>query len=333
MNRKPITCLRLLVLCCVAALLSPVPLSAQKEPAKTAERAPIVLGPDDSIHVLALNCEEISKEWRIGQTGDVNFPLIGRIRLAGLTLEEAEQVISKQLKRYLKDPQVTVYAGEVRSSPVTVAGAVDKPGRYQISSGSTLFAVLIQAGGPKNSGSTVTVKRSLARGNLTGPNVRIDGGGEFALAEFDMKTVLDGPEGPGSNGNFKLEPFDIVTVAPAAAGRFVHITGEVTRPSHVELVTQESVSLMKLIAMAGGLTRTASASKTMIIHVTDDGVQTSTSVVDVKKIMDGKSKDLDLTAGDVVMVPTSKTKTVTTMLTATAITAGLTAAIYSLIHY
>ena len=49
-----------------------------------------VLGPDDSINVLALNCEEISKEWRIGATGDVTFPMIGRIHLAGLTVDQVD---------------------------------------------------------------------------------------------------------------------------------------------------------------------------------------------------------------------------------------------------
>lgn len=320
-------------LCCVAMLLVPCQLQAQPEPAKPADRVPIILGPDDSIHVLALNCEEVSKEWRIGATGDVNFPLIGRVRLAGLTMEQAEQVISKRLKRYLNDPQVTVYAGEVRSSPVTVAGAVERPGRYQISGASTLFDVLIQAGGPKNAGPTVVVKRSLSRGPLSGPNVKIDTDGEYALMEFDMKSVMDGPDGPGAKSDFKMAPFDVVTVSPAQTGRYVHITGEVARPGNIELVTQDSVSLMKLIAVAGGLSRTAAPNKTVIMHVTAEGVQTSTSVVDVKKIMDGKSKDLDLTAGDIVLVPSSKARTLTAMLTGTAITAGLTTAIYTLGRY
>lgn len=197
---------------------------------------PTVLGPDDSITVLALNCEELSKEWRVGATGDVNFPLIGRVRMAGLTLEQAEKLIATRLKRYLNDPQVTVYAAEVRSSPVTVAGAVEHPGRYQISGASTLFEVLVQAGGPKNAGSSVVVKRSVQRGALTGPNVKLDSAGEFALAEFEMKTVMDGPDGPGPKANFRLQPFDVVTVSAAPAGRFVHITGEVNRPDRKSVV-------------------------------------------------------------------------------------------------
>lgn len=323
----------------VAALWGAVVLCAQAQPqtavsdSKTIDPAPVILGPDDSVQVLALNCEEISKEWRIGATGDINFPLIGRVRVAGLTTEQTEKVIAKQLHRYLKDPQVTVYASEVRSSPVSVVGAVDKPGRYQISKASTLLDVLVQAGGPKNAGHTVVVKRSINRGVLTGSNVKTDPDGQYALIEFDMKDVLDGPDGPGSHSDFRLLPYDVVTVSPAATGRYVHITGEVNRPGNVELVSQDSVSLMKVIAMAGGLSKTASPKKTVIMHVTAEGVQTSTSVVDIKKIMDGKSKDLDLTAGDIVLVPSSKAKTLSVLLTSTALTAGLTSVIYSLGRY
>lgn len=321
---------RALAVVLAAALAGPTGAQTTPAPVKTSGHSPVILGPDDSIQVLALNCEEISKEWRVGATGDVNFPLIGRVHIAGLTVEQTEQAIAKRLARFLNDPQVTVYAAEVRSSPVTVVGAVDKPGRYQIANGSTLFDVLVQAGGPKNAGPTVVVKRSLSRGRLTGPTVKIDPDGQYALAEFEMKNVMDGPEGPGSRSDFKLEPYDVVTVSPAETGRYVHITGEVNRPGNVELVTQDSVSLMKVIAMAGGLSRTASPKKTVIMHITAEGVQTSTSVVDVKKIMEGKSKDLDLTAGDIVLVPSSKAKTLTVMLTSTALSAGLTSAIYSL---
>lgn len=314
----------------VSALIGAGVILHAQSPQQAKERLPTLLGPDDSITVLALNCEELSKEWRIGATGDVSFPLIGRLRMAGLTLEQAEQLIATRLKRYLNDPQVTVYAAELRSSPVTVAGAVEKPGRYQVSSASTLFEVLVQAGGPKHTGSSVVVKRSLQRGGIAGPDVKLDKDGQYALAEFEMRAVMDGPDGPGPKADFKMQPYDVVTVSPAPGGRYVHITGEVNRPGSVELATQESVSLMKVIAVAGGFSRNASASKTVIMHVTPEGIQTSTATVDVKKIMAGKSRDLDLTAGDVVVVPSSKGKTITQLLAGTAVTAGLTAVIYSI---
>lgn len=297
-----------------------------------------VLGPDDSINVLALNCEEISKEWRIGATGDVTFPMIGRIHLAGLTVDQAEAEIAAHAKRFIKDPQVTVYATELRSRPITVAGAVEKPGRYQMSQTTTLFDAIIQAGGPKNPGSTVTVKRSTKAGamlslQVSAEEIKTDKDGYYTMAEFDMKAVVDGPQGPGPKADFKLQPYDVITVSPAGAPRYVHIVGEVNRPGSVELVSQDSVSLMKVVAVAGGLSHTAASGSALIMHISAEGTQTSTAIVNVKKIMEGKSKDLDLIAGDIVMIPSSKTKVFSQMFTSTALNAGLSSVMFTLARF
>ena len=306
---------------------------AQSPSPRSAAQSGVVLGPDDSVNVLALNCEEISKEWRIGSTGDVTFPLIGRVHLGGLTVEQSEQEIAIRLKRYLRDPQVTLFPAELRSRPVTVAGAVERPGRYQISNSTTLFDVLVQAGGPKNAGATITIKRSVKEGTISGAEVKMDKDGSYTMAEFELKAVMDGPNGPGPRADFKLQPFDIITLAPTAAPRYVHIVGEVNHPGSVELVTQDTVSLMKLIAVAGGLSHVASPGNTLIMHISSQGVQTSTATVDLKKIMSGRSKDLDLIDGDIVLVPSSKAKVLSGMLTSTALTSGVSTAIFTLAKF
>ena len=103
-------------------------------------------------------------------------------------------------------------------------------------------------------------------------------------------------------------PCRVQKASPVPAQRFVHITGEVVRPGAVELVSQDAVSLMKVLAVSGGLTPNAKAGQTTIMHISADGVQTATAFVDLKKIIDGKARDLELTPGDVVIVPTSGVK-------------------------
>lgn len=298
-----------------------------------ASRSGTILGPDDSITIVALDCEEISKLWRISTTGDVNFPMIGRVHLAGMSVEQAEQSIMAKLQRYLKNPQLTVYPTEVRSRPVTVAGAVERPGKYQIATNTTLFDAIILAGGPKNAGSIITVKRIISQGKIAGPDVRMDRDGSSTMVEFNLKDVADGPDGPGPKADFGLLPFDVITVVPAAAPRYVHIVGEVNRPGSVELVTQDSVSLMKVMAVAGGLTRVAAPGSTMILHINPEGVQTSNAIVDVKKIMDGKSKDLDLIGGDIILVPSSKAKLISQMFASSALTSGVSSVMYTLARF
>jgi protein involved in polysaccharide export with SLBB domain len=144
---------------------------------------------------------------------------------------------------------------------------------------------------------------------------------------------MDGPNGPGPAASFVLQPLDVVTVAPAATPRLVHIVGDVVRPGAVELVTQDTMSLMKLIAVAGGMTNTAASDNALIMHINAEGVQTATAVVNVKKIMQGKVKDLDLIAGDIVLIPSSRMKSIANMLTSTGMNAGLTTAIFTLGRY
>jgi polysaccharide export outer membrane protein len=318
---------------CCWVLFCPQPARGQFHPQDTVARIGVILGADDSITVLALNCEEISKEWRIGSTGDVTFPLIGRLHLEGLTIEQSEQEIATKLKRYLHDPQVTVYPSEIRSRPVTVAGAVERPGKYQISTTSTLLDVLVQAGGPKGAGPTLTLRRAVAEGNIDGAEVKVDKEGAYMTAEFELKEVTDGPAGPGLLANTRVKPFDVITVAPTAAPRYVHIVGEVNHPGSVELVSQNTVSLMKVVAVAGGLSRVAAAGSTLILHINREGIQTSTAIVDLKKIMTGKSKDLDLIDGDIILVPSSKAKVIAGMLSGSALNSGISTAIFTLAKF
>lgn len=313
------------------AALDRRPLLAQAESQAAPKSGPahesILLGPDDMVTIVSVSSEEISKTWRIGATGDVTLPLIGRVHFAGLSVEELERELMARLKKYVIDPEVTVYIAESQSRPITVTGAVAKPGRIQLSGAKTLFDALVLAGGLKEAGPTVTVKRASERGLIEGPDVKIDKDGVYSTLEFNLKDVM---EGPGETANFVIMPFDVITVSPARAPRFVHISGEVNHPGSVELATQDAVSLMKVIAVAGGLTHTAAGGKTMIMHINPEGVQTSTAFVDLRKIMAGKAKDLELTAGDMVVVPPSQLKSYAQTASTSVITTGIYSAVYIL---
>jgi polysaccharide export outer membrane protein len=283
-----------------------------------------VIGPADSVSITALNCEEISKTWRVSISGELNLPMIGRIQASGLTVEQLELALTAKLGKYLREPQVSVFVTEFRSQPVTVMGSVEKPGVIQLEGPKTLFEVLVMAGGPKDPGPTVTIKRGTDHGTLDVPGARMDADGTYMFADLELAEVTTGR---GELANIPIKPFDLITVAKAKATRYVHVTGEVTRPGSVELVTQETVSLLKVLAVAGGLTVNANGSKTMIIHVNPDGLQTSTSFIDVSKIENGKARDLELMNGDVLVVPPSNWKSIVHMATASAVSSGIFTAV------
>src|ERR1051326_3375190 len=108
-----------------------------------------IIGPDDIGTIMALNMEEISKAWRIGPAGELNLPMVGRVKAAGLTAQQLEGEISGKLKEFVRDPQVTVFVSEFKSHPVTISGAVERPGVLQVDRPTPLFAVLALAGGVK----------------------------------------------------------------------------------------------------------------------------------------------------------------------------------------
>src|SRR5437016_5206890 len=107
------------------------------------------IGAGDTITIVCVQSEEISKPWRVGESGDVNLPLIGVVHAAGRTAEQLEADLVLKLKEYFFVPEVTVYVSEFRSQPVTITGAVDKPGIVQLQGNRTLFDTLMLAGGPK----------------------------------------------------------------------------------------------------------------------------------------------------------------------------------------
>ena len=122
-----------------------------------------VLGPDDQIVIHAIDAPEISdKSILIGMNGDITLPLIGRVKAGGLTVEQLETELNARLAKYVKDPQVSVTVTEFRSQPVSVFGAVSKPGVIQLRGRKTLYEVLSMAGGPRNDSAGSTIPSCVA---------------------------------------------------------------------------------------------------------------------------------------------------------------------------
>jgi polysaccharide export outer membrane protein len=261
-----------------------------------------LIGPDDTLSIVALNADEISKQWRVGATGDLVLPMVGEIHAAGLTVEEFEQALDTRLKEFILDPHVTVFVSEFRSQPVTVTGEVLNPGTSQLQGPKTLFQVLMGAGGPNDKATTVTLARRTDQGEIPLPEAKHTESGNYSVAEMSIKDVTDVRT---ATANLTIRPFDVVTVSREKEPRLVHITGEVARPGAVELVTLKTFSLLRLVAASGGLTHSAAAGKARIIHPGADGVP-EVATVNLNRILAGKQPDRQLNPGDVVVVPSGR---------------------------
>ena len=91
-----------------------------------------ILGPGDRLSLIFFNVPEYDGEAQILVDGSINLPLIGKLSIAGLTLEGATQVIGNAYAPYLRTPLITVDLVAPRPIRIGVSGEVNRPGSYEI---------------------------------------------------------------------------------------------------------------------------------------------------------------------------------------------------------
>lgn len=129
------------------------------------------IGPSDEIEIEVFQVPDLSGVEKVNARGYINMPLIGLVKVAGLTQEEAENLIATMLEKdYLQDPQVNIDIKDYVSQQVTVLGSVKSPGVYPLKGPTTLLQVIALAGGPVSIAdvSNVLVFRSNDKGEVVG---------------------------------------------------------------------------------------------------------------------------------------------------------------------
>lgn len=108
------------------------------------------INPFDLLEISVYQEQDLFKTVRVSQDGYISFPLIGKVKAAGLDVLGAQQVITDKLaKDYLVDPSVTIFIKEYSSKKVLVIGEVKTPGSYNIPQDKelTVLEAVAQAGG------------------------------------------------------------------------------------------------------------------------------------------------------------------------------------------
>ena len=160
-------------------------------------RAEYHIGPSDLLTVAVFQVEDLDREVRVNNAGQVSLPLVGAVPVAGLTVDQIEaEIASRYAARYLQNPQVSVFVKEFASQRVTVGGAVEKPGIYPMTSSRlSLLQALALAEGLTDVASlrNVIVFRT--------------SGGQRQYARFDVAAIQ-----AGENADPELAGEDIVVV-------------------------------------------------------------------------------------------------------------------------
>ncbi len=271
-----------------------------------AEGSPLLIGTGDELDVTVYGAPDLSGHTRVGSDGNISLPLVGHIRIAGLTSDQAQQAISDQLqeKHIVKDPQVSVFVKEYTNSEISVAGEVAKPGVFSVLGPHRLLDVLEEAGGLTDKASeTITISH---RGTEQMTTVQ--------LSNDPVETA---------KANIELQPGDTVVVPKAG---IVYVLGEVSRPGGYALNSNGGVTLLQVLAAAGGTTQLASLSGTKMVRRTPSGLKEIP--VPMKELLHAKTADLRMQAGDIVYVPSSRVKSA--LNTGALVSSAGAAAVYRL---
>jgi polysaccharide export outer membrane protein len=275
-----------------------------------------ILGPEDVINIEVFNVPELSKTVRVANDGMISLPLIGGVQAAGLSAEQLrKELADKWGENYLQDPQVTIFVSAFRAKPVSIIGAVEKPGLYPLTGRRTLIEVLSMAGGfgkrgTSAAGRTVLITRKSGFGDLQpvdGMHIR----GPHQI-EIDLNRLLYTRD---EALNVEMKPLDIISVSKAEV---VYVTGAVKRPGGFVLEDRPTMTVLQAIAMAEGFTSTAGKKSARILRTNQDGSKTQVPI-NLSKVMGGKAEDTTLAANDILFVPDSKHKIVSQRATDAAV--------------
>jgi polysaccharide biosynthesis/export protein len=287
-----------------------------------------VLGVDDTLVIHVADAPDINdKPQRVDPNGDLRLPVIGRVHAAGLSVDQLEAELKKRLGVYLEQPDVTVMVTSSRRQTVSIIGAVANPGIKPLETGKTVVELLTAAGGlTVDAGPTVRVARKLEQGRIPLPEAVDDPAAGFSTVELDAKALFDArsPE-----KNILIQPNDVIAVPRADV---VYVIGEVGRPGPVQLSAGHSVTVLEAVSTSGGVLRTAAPHRARVLRRVA-GQQTRTEInIDVRKMLQGEAKDMPLAVGDILVVPDSSGKRVTTRAIEVAIQMGTMIATYGLIR-
>jgi polysaccharide export outer membrane protein len=198
----------------------------------TAKAEDYRLGAGDLLKIVVFDHEELSVDARVSQSGNITFPLVGQVPVAGLSTRDAELLLAQHLMDggFVKQPQVSVLVSEYQSQKVSVMGQVTKAGQYPLDASKKVIDVLAMAGGILND--TAAEDATL---------VRADG----SRVVIDLQKLFDGD--PAMN----LVVHDGDTVFVRHAPQF-YIYGEVQHPGEYRLARNTTIS--QAISVGGGLT-------------------------------------------------------------------------------
>ena len=250
---------------------------------------PYEIQPGDTFQLSIYNQPDLTSSILIAPDGTTSLPLVGILKLAGMNLEDATNLLEKKFSIFLKSPIVTLSPLNVSGYYFTIAGRVVKPGNYTVSVGQTTMLDAIALAGGFATGSFRSDTVELA--DLD--NAFIKRHGKKLPVDF-KKLVYEGDD----LHNIPILNGDYIYV-PSTMHGYIIFLGEVGDNTYVGFT--EGMTLLQGLSYAKGL-KTDTYSD--FIRVIRGGTEnTVVYTVNIDQILNGKMKDFKLEANDIVYVP------------------------------
>ena len=237
------------------------------------------LGAGDLIEVNVFRVEDLNKSVRVNGRGVIVLPLLGEVKVAGLSLTEAERLISDRLSEdFIQDPQVSLFVQEFRSHEITVMGAVNNPNIYNVTRSRTVVEMLSLAGGvSEDAADTIRVSSKVEQAGSKTPVAK-----NFVLS---VNALLSDRE---SLSDLRLTGGDVIFVPEAGV---VYVEGAVNSPGAYKM--SGDVTVLQALSLAGGPKWESNQSRVRVVR-DFSGVATAVEV-NLNKVRDQKSQDVVLT--------------------------------------
>jgi polysaccharide biosynthesis/export protein len=246
---------------------------------------PIIAG--EMVHILVFGAPDFSVTARVSDSGNIPYPILGAVHLAGLNSAGAAAEIGKQLKArdLIVEPEVTVTVDSTVTG-ITVLGEVRIPGIYAPPGKRMLSDLLAMAGGlTTNSGRIIEIS------NYHSPSKK-----EYVSWDPTMRNT--------DNFDRLVSPGDRVLVRSCGV---IYVGGNVSRPGAYPVCGSKKVTMSEVIALAGGIAPNAKESHSYLVREQLDGTSVA-QMFDVRKVLASRVADPVVHEDDIVYISPSPLK-------------------------
>lgn len=221
--------------------------------ASTATAADYRLGSGDVVKITVFDHPELKLDTRVDEEGQINFPLVGAVPVAGETAATAQKRIAGALEKggFLKNAQVNLIVEKYRSQQVSVLGQVKNPGKYALEAPSTVTDLVAEAGGISLNGSDSIIL------------IRRQASGQPQQVEIDTRAIYHDKQFAQDQ---QVRNGDVIFVPRAPV---FYIYGEVHKPGAFRL--ERNMTVMQAVSVGGGITPRGTPRGIQIRRLSDDG--------------------------------------------------------------